>query len=120
LDSKTAEGKQVLLHEMTHIAQARNAARGVPVAARGDAEAEADAIATRGTASPPSLAIDLGRRAAADSGGKGKSKNDGPDLSKVPYQWVPGTFQIWVKRSWITSAPDHKVTAGRHSAPSRF
>jgi hypothetical protein len=43
-----------------------------------------------------------------------------PDLHGAPYQWVPGTFNLWVSSAWFRSAPDFAVSGGQWVAPSRI
>jgi hypothetical protein len=43
-----------------------------------------------------------------------------PDLQGAPYQWVPGTFSLWVSRAWYRAASDFAVSGARWVAPSRI
>ena len=43
-----------------------------------------------------------------------------PDLHGAPYQWVPGTFNLWVSREWFRSASDFAVDGSQWVAPSRI
>jgi hypothetical protein len=43
-----------------------------------------------------------------------------PDLHGAPYQWVPGTFNLWVSTEWFRGASDFAVSGEQWVAPSRI
>lgn len=46
--------------------------------------------------------------------------NGAPDLHGAPYQWIAGTFNLWVSRAWFCSAADFADSGGQWVAPSRI
>ena len=125
----TSEGRRVLIHELVHVAQAKKQQRGA-VPDRAAAEAEAAAAAAEQRVAPPAHAIDLGAQAAADvdadpaptPAARRSAKRDGsgrPDLTRTPYQWIRGTYRLWVKKAWFTGASDLEITGRGWCAPSR-
>jgi hypothetical protein len=121
----TALGKQVLTHELVHIAQSKKRAGRL---GREGAEREAHTIAEDAAAGAPLRAPDAGLsldQAAADQDGAAAADKDkkpltAPDLKGAPYQWVPGTFNLWLSRDWFSSAPDFSDLGDEWSAPSRI
>lgn len=111
VDARTPAGKQVVLHEMIHQAQAQ-----LPSdqdAGRDAAEAEADHLATAAASGAslqrPSHAITLATPAAdRDSKNKGKSAAPAaptsPDLAAgVNYEALPGSLSVVVRSSWLAT-----------------
>lgn len=127
-------------HEAAHVVQQ---ARGVNlyggVGAAGDEyERHADAVADRvvagqsaedllgpvgGGVATAAVQKDDGKppASAASTGTAGKD-NGKPkiDLHGAPYQWVPGTFNLYVSTQWYKSASDYQEVEGGSLAPSRI
>lgn len=118
---------ELVAHELTHVVQQRQGATGVQAKALGagndgDAlEAEANSVAARVARGEPAGPIRgaTQRTGLRDDGGKRKPAADVPDLGNAPYQWVAGTYKLWVRQSWFTSAADFEG-GDRWRAPSRI
>jgi Domain of unknown function (DUF4157)/Region found in RelA / SpoT proteins len=71
LSPDTEDGRRVLMHELVHVAQARNAASPIE-----DAEAEATALSAPGALRAPSMGLPSGE-AAADTGARAAGTSHG-------------------------------------------
>jgi hypothetical protein len=132
-------------HEAAHVVQQRGGvqlkggvgAAGDPYERHADAVADAvvagasaeallDAAPGGGIATPAvqrkadRAAPESASRSPATGATPQAGHTQAPDLRGAPYQWVPGTFNLWVSREWFRSASDFAVDGSQWVAPSRI
>jgi len=115
LDTGTPQGMHLLAHETAHVIQGEAmAAKPRDVTSPGSpVEVEADqfADAVVAGAQPPPLREGTGAAIARKEESAEPAK-DSPDLpAGVPYRWIPGTYAVLARRSWLASAPDFQEGA---------
>jgi len=113
--SDSERGMHLLAHEAAHVAQGAGvAAKSRGVTSSGSAaELEADRFADAVVANvqPAPLRENLGGEIARKEE-TGEGPKEAPELPVgVPYRWIPGTYAVLVRRTWLTSAPDFQEGA---------